>query len=291
VPPPAASGVRGSSTFLLIPDSTADRVMAFDPTTGDLVNANLVPADTTNLSTPKAAILHAGGDDILVSDQLDDLVQRYASTGFVGAFAPAGGVNNAILDNITGLTYHPNGNLLVCVQSGANGNSVASFDASGNHSGNFIAIGSGGLAGPFDILIRASDVLVSSINTDSILRYDRTTGAFLDVFATINNFPQQLFEASNGNILVANFGGTQEGIVELTSTGTLVAVYDTATLGGYRGVYELPNGNLLVTTGSGVFEISRANALISTKMTGVSGQYIELATGVFPVELETFSIE
>ncbi len=284
--------VRGvTQNVLLIPDSTADRVMAFDPTTGNLINADFIPADPTNLSTPKDAIANPGGSEVWVLDQIDDAVQRYGAGGYLGILAPAGGGNNAILDNATGMTIHPNGNLLVCVQAGANGDSVASFDAGGNFVGDFIAIGSGGLDGPFDVLVRAADVLVSSINTDQVLRYDRTSGAFLDVFASINNFPQQLFEAANGNILVANFGGTQTGIVELTSTGTLVGVYNPVPGGGYRGVYELPNLNLLVTTGTGVFEISRANALVSTKMSGVSGQYIEFAASQLPVGLTEFGVE
>ncbi len=287
-----AGPFRGvTQNVLLIPDSTADRIMGFDPATGNLISANFVPADPTNLSTPKAAIANPSGAEVWVVDQLDDAVQRYGAGGYLGVFAPAGGVNTAILDNATGMTFHPNGNLLVAVQSGANGNSVAAFDAGGNHVGNFIAIGAGGLAGPFDILVRAADVLVSSINTDQILRYDRTTGAFLDVFASVNNFPQQLFEAANGNILVANFGGTQEGIVEFTSAGALVAVYDPIAAGGYRGVYELPNLNLLVTTGTGVFEISRANTLVSTKMGSVSAQYIEFAASQLPVGLIEFGID
>ena len=291
-PAPPSGLSRGSlSNFLLIPDSTADRIMAFDPATGNLVNADFIPADPTNLSTPKAAIANPSGSEVWVVDQLDDAVQRYGASGYLGVFAPAGGVNTAILDNATGITIHPNGNLLVCVQSGANGNSVAAFDSTGAHVGNFIAIGSGGLAGPFDILVRTNDVLVSSINTDQILRYDRTTGAFLDVFATVNNFPQQLYEAANGNILVANFGGTQNGIVELTSTGTLVAVYNPIAGGGYRGVYELPNLNLLVTTGNGVFEISRANTLVSTKISAVSAQYIDLVASQLPVGLMEFGVE
>ena len=68
--------------------------MAFDPTTGNLVDADFIPADPTNLSTPKSAILSAGGNSVLVSDQLDDVVQEYALDGsYIGVFAPAGGVN------------------------------------------------------------------------------------------------------------------------------------------------------------------------------------------------------
>ena len=122
--PAAAARVKtllASTGLLLVPESTNDRVMAFDPTTGDLVDANFVPSDPTNLSTPIHAILSAGGDSILVSDQLNDVVQEYDLDGnFLGTFAPAGGPNPTILDNVRGIALRSNGNLLVTVGSGAN---------------------------------------------------------------------------------------------------------------------------------------------------------------------------
>jgi len=81
--PPIPEG--GLPDFLLIPDSTNDRVMSFDPTTGDLVDADFIPADATNLSTPIHAILSSGGDSILVSDQIEDVVQEYALDGSYAA--------------------------------------------------------------------------------------------------------------------------------------------------------------------------------------------------------------
>ena len=47
---------------------------------------------------------------ILVSDQVKDVVQEYDLEGnYLGVFAPAGGVDNAILDNIRGIALAPNG--------------------------------------------------------------------------------------------------------------------------------------------------------------------------------------
>ncbi|MCI0398306.1 MAG: hypothetical protein L0322_25700, partial [Chloroflexi bacterium] len=270
--------LQGGSGLLIVPDSTADRVMAFDPTTGDLVDANFIPADPTNLSTPKSAILSASGTAILVSDQVDDVVQEYDLDGnFLGTFAPAGGPNPAILDNILGLALRPNGNLLVTVTGGTNQDSVAEFDTAGNYLGNFIAIGAGGMDGPFDVYQRSADWLVPSINSDDVNRYDLTTGAFIAELALINNFPEQAIGTfTSTNILIANFSGTQEGVVELTAAGGLVGVYNPAAVGGNRGAYDLPNGNILTTNGSGVHEIDRLGNLVETKIGGVSAQYIEL---------------
>jgi len=278
--------------LLLIPESTNDRVMAFDPATGNLIDADFIPADPTNLSTPICAILNHDGTQVLVADQIDDVVQAYnlATGAYIGVFAPAGGVNTAILDNIRGISLRSNGNLLVTVGGGANADAVAEFDTAGNYLGNFVANGSGGLASPFDVHI-LTEATVGGITSDIIHRYNVTTGAYIADLIAINNFPEQINLAANDNFLIANFGGTQEGIVEVQPDGTLVGVYNEPTLGGYRGVWELPNGNLLVTNGSGVHEMTRANTLVETKIAGVSARFIEYTLEPVPVELQAFEVE
>jgi hypothetical protein len=59
---------------------------------------------------------------------------------------------------------------------------------------------------------------------------------------------------------------------ELTAEGDLVDVHTGVT--GNRGVYELPNGNILTTNGSGVHEIGRGTGLVETKISGVSARFI-----------------
>ncbi len=123
--------LRGRAVdLLLIPDSTNDRVMAFDPVTGALVDADFIPADPTNLSTPKSAIYKSDGLGFLVVDQIDDAVQEYDLTGtYVGVFAPAGGANTAIMDNCRSIDYHPStGSLLVSVAGGTNADAIAEID-------------------------------------------------------------------------------------------------------------------------------------------------------------------
>ena len=258
---------------LLIPDSTNDRVMAFDPTTGDLVDADFIPSNAV-MGTAVNAILGADGESILVSDQINDVVHKFDLDGnYLGIFAPAGGANTAILNNIRGISLDASGNLLVTTADSTNVDAVAKFDTAGNYLGNFIANGAGGLNSPFDIYGRAADWLVASIDTDNILSFD-LAGSPVGAFAPISNFPEQITEAGNDNVLVANFGGT-EGVYEFTSAGATVGVYDPGTLTGYRGVYELPNGNILTTTGTGVHEISRSNTLVGSKITGISGRFIE----------------
>ena len=264
-----------SEGLLLIPDSSTDRVMAFDPVSGSLIDADFIPADPTNLSTPLHAIPSPNGDSILVSDQLEDVVQEYDLAGnYVGVFAPAGGANTAILDNIRGLEVTTDGRLLVTVGSGSNADAIVAFDGDGNHLGNFVANGAGGLDSPFDILERADDFLVAAITSDAIHRYDGTGSALTD-FAAVDGFPEQQFEMNNGNVLVGNFAGSEEGVIEYDSDGLQLGIYDVATLGGYRGAYALGNGNILTTNGGGVHEIDRTSTLIESEISGVSSRFIQ----------------
>jgi hypothetical protein len=278
----------GGSGLLLVVESSNDRVLALDPATGDVIDENFIGPDLPNLGTPINAILNATGNQVLVSNQLfsvdGDVVQAYdlATGDYVGIFAPSNGQNNAVADNIRGIELRENGNLLLSIGSGGNINSIPQFGTDGVFVDQFISAGSGGLVSPFDVFrvptaaapLAAGDYLVSSSSGGAIGRYD-STGAFIGQFATAGTFAQQIKQAANGNILVASFTASSEGIYEFTPAGVPVATYDPPGLGGYRGVHELGNGNLLVTNGAGIHEITRGNVLVRTVVAGVSGRYIE----------------
>ncbi len=257
---------------LLIADSGSDGVDVHDPDTGDLVIDDFI-SDSANLSTPKNAIPNFDGDGIFVIDQLTDGVYEYDCNGdFVGLFAPAGGVNTAVLDNAIAIDYSPDGTeLWAAVTGGANADAIARFDQSGTYLGNIVANGEGGLDGPFDVLVRDSDILVPAITSDNIHQYD-FMGNFLGAWQSNTvSFPEQAQEISGGNVLVAEFTGST-GVYEYDASGTLLNSFGAVT--GSRGVYELPNGNILVTSGSSVKEITRADMLV--RDFGSGNQYIEL---------------
>ena len=277
-PDPAARALAKrallTSGLLLVPDSTNDRVMALDPITGDVIDANFIPSNSV-MGTAINAILSASGDSILVSDQTGDVVHEFDLDGnYLGIFAPAGGVNNAILDNIRGISLGRNNHLLVTVGGGANTNAIAEFDTSGAYLGNFVANGAGGLNSPFDIYGRTADWLSGGSSSSTVHRYD-LNGAALANFATVSTFPEQISEAGNTNVLVANFSpSANEGVHEFTAAGVFVGRYDPSGLGGYRGVYELPGGSILTTTGTGVHEITRGGVLVRTIIAG-GARFIE----------------
>lgn len=273
--PPTARREAGPLDLLLVPESTNDRVMAFDPTTGDLVEADFVPPDPDNLSTPIQAILGPDGASLLVSDQVDDVVQQYDLDGnYLGVFAPAGGADDTILDNVRGITLRDDGHLLVSVASGANADAVAEFDTSGNFVGNFVANGDGGLDSPWGLLVNGDVLQVTASTSDAVHEYDAATGAYLGDLRAIDSFPEQVALATGGNLVIGNFSGSEEGVVELAADGTLVGIYDPPEVGGNRGAYDLPNGNVLTTNGGGVHEIDRDGLFVETKIADVSARFI-----------------
>ena len=276
------------TTMLMVTNWTDDGVSTLDATTGDVINLAFI-TDATNLSSPKEANLAPWGQ-ITVSDQIEDGVIEYDTSGsFLGFFAPAGGVNNAILDNVRGHNFRPNGNLVVTTASGSNADAVAEFDSLGTYIGNFIANGAGGMDSPFDIIFRTNDCLVSTSTSDAVHRYD-LNGAYLDDFATGINFAQQILEMDNGNIAVAGFS-TPSGIYIYSPTGTLLNTLTVVT--GVRSVYELPSGHLLTTSGTSLYEIDEnTGAIIRTIATGLSFQYISLYDySTIPVELTSFTAD
>ncbi|HKQ49010.1 MAG TPA: hypothetical protein VJZ71_13140 [Phycisphaerae bacterium] len=271
--------------LLLVADATSNRVMAFDPEDGDLVDPDFIPSDPVNLPSPVAAILGPNQNIVLVSDSTADVVQAYDFDGnYLGVFAPAGGANLAIMDSPFGMAIRPNGNLVVCVTAGANANAVAEFDSGGNHVGNFIAPGAGGLSSPQDIIFRANGTaLVSGSGNGAIHAYD-SAGASLGDFADINGTPLQLLGASDGAVLSAVTFGDLRGIVTHSSAGAFVSRHAPTELLGFQGLAELGNGNLLITTPArtttgnlpgGAFEMTRAGVLVGTQIAGYNLRYVE----------------
>ncbi|HRE09594.1 MAG TPA: T9SS type A sorting domain-containing protein [Ignavibacteria bacterium] len=270
---PVVSRSVTADRFLLIPEWTDDKVYMFDAQTGDLLDANFIPTTAPQLQSPRDVQQHFSGRFILVADQLSDVVQKFDTNGtYIGFYAPSSGVNNAILDNIRGICYRPNGNMLVTVGSGTSQNTIQQFDTGGVSIGGFIT---SGLNSPFDILIRTTDILVSnSSGTNKITRYD-LSGTFLNnYYTTANiNFPQQLSLLPGGRIGVCAFSTPNSGFTILDSAGNYIRTMTAVT--GLRGSYLLGNGNYLVTNAAGVHEIDSVNgSLIRTVTSASNFQYI-----------------
>jgi len=246
-----ALSLLSSVGLILVVDSDEDRVMAFDPADGDLVDPDFIPPDPANLPSPVAAILGPNHDTILISDATADAIQQFDLDGnYLGVFAPAGGVDLSILDGPSGLAWRPNGNLVVCATNGPNDSAVVEFDASGNYVGNFIAAGANNLSDPRDVLFHSNgNVYVA--DTTSVLKIYNADGSTKSGFSVLarNSLFLQYAEASNAHIYGAASLGGRRGIVDFLPNDSMTFVAQRAPQGicNFIGLAELSNGNWFVT--------------------------------------------
>lgn len=261
---------------LLVPNTSLPGVAAFDPDTGELLDPAFITYPQS-LGTTTHIILNAAQDRFLVSSQSGNVVHAFDLNGeYQGVFAPVGGANSAIMANIRGMAISPRGTLLV---TSGTGNKVVEFDAGGEYLGDFITSGAGGISGPWYLLFRENDLLVSA-SGGNIYRFDHN-GQPLSVWQSEINFPQQLYRQENGNVLAAAFS-SPAGVWELDPDGGLVGRYTGVATN--RGVYPLANGNILTTNSGGVHEIDRGSALIDTKLSGSGVRMISEIERVQPCD-------
>ncbi|MEM9372920.1 MAG: hypothetical protein AAGA55_04680 [Planctomycetota bacterium] len=286
----SAGGVAAQDV-LLIPDSEADSVWAFDAFDGSLLTNSYITdpgsAGGVDVFNRPIEVLLAQSGNLLVTDQFADVVSEFTPDGsFVGVFSLGGVRDTQLMDNIRGghvLGSGPDaGDVLVCNAGGTNAllvsqSNVKRLDpADGSEQSDFAFNRYGGIRGPFDAIEYKGFLLVCDESADAIARYN-LSGKFVDRFVssfTVPDleFPQQMAIASGGTLLVCEFSN---GVIyEFAPDGTLVGQYDPGTLDLYRGIAELGNGNLLVTTTSGVFEVTRAGTVVETEAAGGGFRYV-----------------
>jgi hypothetical protein len=225
---------QAQQSFLLIPDWTNDRVCAFSPVDGSLINANFIPTNTTLFDSPKHALPTPLGT-ILVSDQLKDAIHEF--DGFGNYIRTIANITNNGIDNLRGMAIRA-GKLYVTVGLGTYENTIQRFNLDGTGQETFIGAN---LDSPFAIYFRENDMLISNSRNPALIRQFDLNGAFLGQWGgTTIRFPQQITRRrSNGNLLVAGFS-PPAGIYEFDAAGNQVAYY--AVSSGPRGAYELENG-------------------------------------------------
>ncbi len=251
-------------TYVMMPDSTNNRLVLFDPETGIVVNNNLFGLAG---GTP----LHAlqVGNEIWVSEQIGDRVSRWSLTGdFLGAIGPSGLDNIRGMALIDGVLYVTNAGTM----NSAPGAAIVKFDASTGAPLGFFS--TTGLApSPFGILRDGDTILVSSASAnDDIHRFDMN-GASLGTFHNSNslNFAEQMAFDANGNILVAGFSSNNVVVLDRNRG----AVLSSFAASGARGVFQLGNGMILWTNGSGAHVYDPATGG-STLVYSGGGRYLDL---------------
>jgi hypothetical protein len=269
----------------LIPCATRKNVWAFDYSTGDLVDTAYIPYSNPLLQTPRNA-LQLSKTLLLVSDQLSDVVQLFDTSGaYIRVFAPLGGLNNSILDNIRDVAFHPNGTVLV-TNAGTTGNAlntVQQFTSTGAYMGVFAF---DMLNSPYNMLFRSNDLLISnSSGVNDITKHNINTGVYLGNFlGSALNFPQQMISLPGGKVGVAEFSGVLSGIRIYDSLGVLTDTLKGAQ--GIRGIWKLPNGNFLAT-GLGVFEVNGTTGAIVRTIVSGSLSYNFYTISVYDPDLVT----
>lgn len=260
--------VAGPPTFVMMPDSTNNRMVLFDPMDGSLVDSDYFPLQA---GTPVHAM--QVNDEIWVSEQVGDRVSRWSlfgtHLGDIGGQFPGGGLDNVRgMGLINNTVYVTNAG----TQNDAPGASVVMFDTDGNPMGFF---STAGLApSPFGVLEHQGAMLVSSSSANDDIHRFTLAGASLGTFhnSTTLNFVEQMTYAANGNVLAATFS-SPAGVYELdVNTGDVVGSFSAS---GTRGVFQLGNGNVMWSNSSGahIYDIDTGT---STLVYAGGGRYLDL---------------
>jgi DNA-binding beta-propeller fold protein YncE len=175
------------------PDSgTPSGVKRYDGSSGAFMG-DFVPAG--QLSRADHGVFGPDGNFYVISGD-DNAVFRYngSSGAFIGTFVPPG---SGGLDGPIDLVFGPDGNLYVTSYLN---NSVLRYNGStGAFMGAFVTCGSGGIDGPFGLMFGPDGNLyvisheeigeltcaaARRTSASSVLRYNGSTGAFMDVFVS-----------------------------------------------------------------------------------------------------------
>ncbi|MEM7785307.1 MAG: PEP-CTERM sorting domain-containing protein [Planctomycetota bacterium] len=118
------------------------------------------------------------------------------------------------------------------------------YDDNGNFIRSEVAAGTGGLDGANGMAIVGNELLVSSQNTGSILRFDASDGSSLGTFAGGIGGPTQLFDTGS-SVLTGSFTGT--AIAEYANDGTSLGDFTSGgSLDGIASYVFGTNGDLYV---------------------------------------------
>ncbi|MFI4915059.1 MAG: GC-type dockerin domain-anchored protein [Phycisphaerales bacterium JB060] len=264
----AAAFCHAQDAVLLVVDSGNDTVATFDPADGSLIDPVFIDLAPLDAATPKGVALV--GDEIWVSDQIRDRVDRFTLDGdyidSIGGQVPGGG-----LDNVRGVNVI--GGEVWVFNAGTNndapGNAIVRIDPdTATIIGNYPLGGSPWFALPYN----GENLVVIG---DQIDRYD-DGGNFLGQFFADGqlNFLQQVSETSAGTVLVGAFS-SPSGVWEISMDGGLLDIIAGTADSGARAGWELGDGNVMWTNGDGV-NISDPVSGSTFNVLDGNGQYIAL---------------
>ena len=258
----ALFGVASATPVVLMPDSTNNRLVALSPVDGSLINNNVFALAG---GTPISAI--QVGSEVWVSEQIGDKISRWS---WSGASLGAAGVGN--LDNVRGITLI--NNVVYAANDGpgfGSTDTLARFDPSGTFLGYYsTAVGN---TSPFYVLLHNNQLLTTSSAGNNDVHIFDLAGASVGAFYNgTNSFAEQADHATDGNVLIGWFTTNRVSKHDAV-TGAELSFF---TASGARGVYQLSNGNVLWSNGSGAWVYNTATAASTQVYTG-GGRFFSLA--------------
>ncbi len=293
----------GSKGYLLVPDFDRHNVLRFDAATGVFVD-EFVSRQSGRLNQPWMALIgpHDGGLYVTTGHfrgpgQIKAVLRYDGTTGaFIDNFAQGGELRSP-----RGIIFGPDGDLYVAErifigQDWSWEGRVARYDGTtGAYLGDFVPLASGGLSiptalvfGPADHNPNKLDLYVVSLGTESVKRYDGTTGAYLGDFVARGSGglegPGTMTFGPDGNLFVADFYSSDLAVKRFQgpSGPTPGAYIDTFVPAGSGGL-QIPSGLIFGPDGNNdgqldlyVATLANGNIKGSVKRyDGVTGAFID----------------
>lgn len=250
---------------ILMNDSSADVCHVIDPATGDVTGSF-----DTSFSTTGINIIDGPDGTLLMSDQSNDTVYQLNADGTL-----IGDYITAPIDNIRGIDMV--GNFLV----GATTDGVFAWDANGDILANSVA-------GDFFDVDNASSaygfpgIVATDLTSDTIHAY-RYNGNFVTNTVAGGDFLEQTtpIEIVPGSFCVGVVAFTGANVtVYFTSSGNID--YQFPITGAGRGLVQLDNGNLLVSSNSELAEYTVRGTYVRQIMAGTGFRYLEHSNNYMP---------
>jgi len=257
----------GSGGYLLVSSFMTDSVLRYDGITGAFVDT-FVPRRSGGLTSPEGLVFGPHDHHLYVVGGFESgpgqhkAIFRYDGTtgAFIDEFTESGHLTRPV-----SVLFGPDGNLYVAdLVAYGDGSKVVRFNGStGAFMDDFVPLGSGGLLNILGMVFGPSghnpnrlDLYVCNYSqpgraTDSILRYDGRTGAFLGAFvAGPEPRPLDLTFGPDGNLYVTSDSQRAVFRYEGPAGNSPGALIDTFVPAGSGGIIS-PDGLIFGPDGNG----------------------------------------
>lgn len=241
-------------------------VILIDPADGSIVDPNFIDLTPLGTATPKGLL--QVDDEIWITDQIEDRIDRFALDGtFISAIDTG-------LDNVKGLEVVDDEVWVTNAGSnnGAPGDALVRFDFDGVNLGFYSTTGSS-----FDITDIGGEVYISYIGVDTRIERRDYDGNILGtiVGTGVVTFLQQIEQSTANNSVYAGVfssnGANTPGLYEFAEAdGAILNYYD---VGALRGVAILDDGNVLYSTGNNINLLNTTTNSSSLVSSGGASQY------------------